>query len=103
MCIRDRAWARYNDLHFLRCACRFTEQNHSCEDPGSSKRLATKQLIRTLRQDFPVVETNIFHAIHDVNMDTLVGYSLRGEAVPFLEQYALEGQLYPENGSHCDS
>lgn len=97
------AWARYNDLHFLRCACRFTEQNHSCEDPGTSKRLATKQLIRTLRQDFPVVETNIFHAIHDVNMDTLVGYSLRGDAVPFLEQYALEGQLYPENGSHCDS
>ena len=50
-----------------------------------------------------MVETNIFHAIHDVNMDTLVGYSLRGEDVPFLEQYALEGQLYPENGSDCDS
>ncbi len=86
------AWVRYNDLHFLRCACRFTEQNQSCEDPGSSKRLATKQLIRQLRADFPVVESNIFHAIHDVNMDTLVGYSLRGEEVSFLEQYALEGK-----------
>lgn len=87
------AWARYNDLHFLRCACRFTEQNHSCEDPGTSKRLATKILIRQLKKEFPVVETNIFHAIHDVNMDTLVGYSLKGEEVPFLEQYRREADL----------
>ena len=87
------AWARYNDLHFLRCACRFTEQNHSCEDPGTSKRLATKLLIRQLKKDFPVVETNIFHAIHDVNMDTLVGYSLKSEEVPFLEQYRREADL----------
>lgn len=86
------AWCRYNDLHFLRCACTFTEQNHSCDDPGLSKRLATKQLIQALRADFPVVETNIFHAIHDVNMDTLLGYSMRGEAVSFLEQFALEGE-----------
>lgn len=97
------AWARYNDLHFLRCACTFTEQNHSCEDPGSSKRLATKQLIRTLRADFPVVETNLFHAIHDVNMDTLVGYSLRGTPVPFQAQYALEGELDQKSVSQCDS
>ena len=86
------AWANYNDLHFLQCACRFTEQNQSCENPGMSKRLATKQLIRQLRKEFPVVESNIFHAIHDVNMDTLVGYSLMGEEVPFLEQYAREGE-----------
>lgn len=97
------AWARYNDLHFLRCACTFTEQNHSCEDPGSSKRLATKQLIRTLRADFPVVETNLFHAIHDVNMDTLVGYSLRGTPVPFQTQYALEGESEQESVLQCDS
>ena len=97
------AWARYNDLHFLRCACSFTEQNHSCEDPGSSKRLATKQLIRTLRAGFPAVETNLFHAIHDVNMDTLLGYSLRGQAVPFLQQYVAEGEGAGENSSHCDS
>lgn len=97
------AWARYNDLHFLRCACTFTEQNHSCEDPGSSKRLATKQLIRTLRADFPVVETNLFHAIHDVNMDTLVGYSLRGTPVPFQTQYALEGELDQKSVLQCDS
>ena len=97
------AWARYNDLHFLRCACTFTEQNHSCEDPGSSKRLATKQLIRTLRADIPVVETNLFHAIHDVNMDTLVGYSLRGTPVPFQTQYALEGELDQKSVSQCDS
>lgn len=86
------AWCRYNDLHFLQCACTFTEQNHSCDDPGASKRLATKALIRQIRADFPVVETNIFHAIHDVNMDTLLGYSMRGEEVPFLAQYAKEGE-----------
>lgn len=97
------AWARYNDLHFLRCACRFTEQNHSCEDPGTSKRLATKLLIRQLKQDFPVVETNIFHAIHDVNMDTLVGYSLKGEEVPFLEQYRREADLIESDDEVHDS
>lgn len=97
------AWARYNDLHFLRCACRFTEQNQSCENPGTSKRLATKQLIRQLRADFPVVETNLFHAIHDVNINTLLGYSLRGEDVPFLEQYAREGETGEKNTSLCDS
>ena len=86
------AWCRYNDLQFLRCACTFTEQNHSCDDPGGSKRLATKALIRRIREEFPVVESNIFHAIHDVNMDTLLGYTLRGEEVPFLEQYAKEGE-----------
>ena len=94
------SWCRYNDLHFLRCACRFTEENQGCDDPGASKRLATKQLIRSIRSEFPVVETNIFHAIHDVNMDTLVGYSLRGEAVPFLEQYARE-EKQGETGT-CD-
>lgn len=105
-CIHEEdiiAWARYNDLHFLRCACRFTEQNHSCEDPGTSKRLATKLLIRQLKKEFPVVETNIFHAIHDVNMDTLVGYSLRSKEVPFLEQYRQEGELVESEDSSCDS
>lgn len=97
------AWCRYNDLHFLQCACRFTEQNHGCDDPGSSKRLATKLLIRQLRQDFPVVETNIFHAIHDVNMDTLLGYSLQGRDVPFWEQYALEGKTDGKCSCESDS
>ena len=38
-CIHEEdiiAWARYNDLHFLQCACRFTEQ--AAQGQGSSKK-----------------------------------------------------------------
>ncbi len=85
------SWVNYNELHFLQCACRFTEENQSCENPGTSKRLETRRLIREIKRDFPVVETNIFHAIHDVNMDTLLGYTLNETPVSFLAQYDAEG------------
>ncbi len=87
-CIHEEdiiAWARYNDLHFLQCACRFTEQ--AAQGQGSSKRQEVKQLLRRLRQDSPQVEKNVFRAIHNLQLDTFPGYKTGGVEHSFLEHY----------------
>ena len=81
------SWANYNDLHFLQCACRFTEESEKHEN--LSKRRETKQLIKTLRKTNPEVDNNIFRSIHNVNLATIPGWRDRdnGETHSFLENY----------------
>lgn len=69
------AWAADNNLDFIRCACKFTEENYSCEN-SNSQRLNTKKLIRKLREEIPNLEQNIFNAASNVNLDKVVGYKL---------------------------
>lgn len=90
-CIREDdilAWKRYNNLEFIQCACRFTE-NAAC-DTGSSKRQEIKQLLRQLREQDEDIEKRIFNSIHSVCLDTLPGYKLEGEEHSFLERYGLK-------------
>ena len=85
-CILERdiiAWQRYNDLTFLRCACRFSEA--AADDAGASKRQETKRLIAELRKVNPNVEINLFSSLHKVNLDTLPGYKHNGQMHSFLE------------------
>jgi tRNA(Ile)-lysidine synthase TilS/MesJ len=77
-------WCGANDLHFIRCACRFTEKA-SC-DSGESKRLETKLLIKELKKQNPDIERNLFNSLHRVNIDTFVGYKQNGEMHSFLEK-----------------
>ncbi len=84
------AWARYNGLEFLRCACRFTEGLESGELSG--KRKETKELIRELKKTNPNVEKSIFNAIHEVSLDTFPVYKTRGVEHSFLERYD-EGKI----------
>lgn len=90
-CIREEdiiAWKTYNGLEFIQCACRFTENCTINDDGGStSKRQETKMLIKHLKKNNPLVEKNIFNSIHDVNIDTLVGYKLNDTSFPFLDNY----------------
>ncbi|MBR0161185.1 MAG: tRNA 2-thiocytidine biosynthesis protein TtcA [Oscillospiraceae bacterium] len=86
------AWVRYNGLHFIQCACRFTE-NLSDEEAGSSKRQEIKLLIRSLREENPGIDRNIFNSIHTVHLDTFPGFKTDGAAHSFLEKYDRE-----ENG-----
>ena len=79
------AWKRYNELEFLQCACRFTENTGSV--PGTSKRQEVKELLRRLKRDSPNIEKSIFNAIHAVTLDTFPGWKTRGEAHSFLEGY----------------
>ncbi len=83
------AWARYNGLHFLRCACRLTEGAATGE--LTSKRQQVKELLRTLRRDDPNIEKSIFTALHAVCLDTFPGYKTRGQVRSFLDDYADRG------------
>lgn len=82
------AWKRYNDLEFIQCACRFTENCTMCDNGGGgSKRQEIKQLIRRLKRDNPNIEKSIFNSIHSVCLDTMVGYKTNGEEHSFLERF----------------
>jgi len=82
------AWRNYNDLHFLQCACRFTENRDASGDGiGESKRQEIKFLLRELKQTNHHIEKSIFRAIHGVQLDTFPGFKYRGQAHSFLEFY----------------
>lgn len=90
-CILEKdilAWKHYNDLEFIQCACRFTENCTICDNgDGGSKRQEIKMLIRRLKQDNPNIEKSIFRSIHSVCLDTMVGYKKNGVEHSFLEDY----------------
>ncbi len=79
------AWRDKNDLHFIQCACRFTEQ--AGREEHASKRLEVKNLLRRLRQENPTIEWNVFGSIHNVQLDTMVGWKYRGQERSFLDDY----------------
>ena len=81
------AWKRYNDLRFLQCACRFTEQDESETSAGHGARGQTKELVRLLRQMNPKADINIFHSLHNANLNMLPGYTLDGKLHSFLDEY----------------
>ena len=82
------AWKQYNNLEFLQCACRFTENCSMSDDGvGASKRQEMKQLIKTLRRDNPDVEKSIFKSLQCVNLNTMIGYKINGVEHSFLDDY----------------
>ena len=81
-------WANYNDLHFIQCACRFTEHCASCGGTEKgSKRAEIKQLIHELAKKDPVIEYNIFRSVENVNLNTVIGYKKDGVRHNFLDTY----------------
>jgi len=83
------AWRDYNELHFLQCACHFTETCSTCHTDGttSSKRLETKKLIERLKKDNPFVESNIFRSVENVQLNTIIEYKKDGVRHNFLDEY----------------
>ena len=84
------AWKRYNELDFIQCACRFTENNAAHDDGGDSKRQEIKLLIQRLRKDNPILEKSLFNSIHSVCLNTFPGYKIGHERHSFLENYDAE-------------
>ena len=91
-------WKDYNGLHFLQCACRFTEQiardmeaRGAAEDSAdvvhTSKRQEIKELIKTLKETNPFVEANIMKSVENVNLDACIGYVSGGRRHHFLDEY----------------
>ena len=81
-------WKDYNQLQFLQCACRFTEQIGESEDGiGDSKRQEIKLLIKELKKTNPDIEQSLFGILHNVHLETFPGFRKDGKAISFLEQY----------------
>lgn len=84
-----KRWRDYNGLHFIQCACKFTDQAASENDnEHTSKRQEIKQLIARLSKINPQIEMNIFRSVEGVNLKTLPSYKdLDGNLHHFLDEY----------------
>ena len=83
-----KSWCRYNDLHFIQCACKFTDTCTTCDnEENRSKRVEIKELIKTLKQVNPYVEGNIFKSVENVSLEAIVAYKIDGVKHSFLETY----------------
>lgn len=83
-------WRDYNDLHFIQCACHFTDTCSSCREDGTSasKRMETKLLIEKMKEYNPYVESNIFKSVTNVNLSTIIEYKDKtGKIHNFLDEY----------------
>ncbi len=83
-----KAWRDYNDLHFIQCACRFTDTCTTCNNgQNHSKRQEAKELIRTLKKTNPNVEKCIFKSVENVSLETILAYKKNGVKHFFLDDY----------------
>ena len=87
-----KAWRDYNRLHFIQCACKFTDTCSSCDSDGQSEssRLEVKKLIAEMKKTNQYVESNIFNSVTNVNLSTVIAYKQHGRIYNFLEDYDKE-------------
>jgi tRNA A37 threonylcarbamoyladenosine dehydratase len=78
----------YNNLEFIACACKFTEEYKNAPDKiGGSKRAYIKQLIKELKKDNKDFEGNIFKSMENINLDKILGYRKSGQKHSYLDNY----------------
>lgn len=83
-----KKWRDYNDLHFIQCACKFTDTCTTCNSQeNKSKRIEVKELIADMKKYNPEVEKHIFKSVENVNLDTLIAYKKEGVKHHFLDTY----------------
>ena len=79
------SWVKYNNLKFINCACKFTEDvSLKHED---SKRVEMKNLIKELKKNNPRVDQNIYKALDNVNMNCVIGWTKNGDKYSFVDDY----------------
>ena len=77
------AWTKYNNLEFINCSCKFTEE----ENINDSKRREVKELINKLREINKNIDFNIFKSLDNINLDYVLGYRKNDKYHSFLEDY----------------
>ena len=83
-----KAWRDHNGLHFIQCACKFTDTCTTCDnEENRSKRVEVKELIKEMKKTNPFVETNIFKSVENVHVDAVIAYKLDGARHSFLDDY----------------
>ena len=87
-----KAWRDYNKLQFIQCACRFTENCSTCGGGRKSKRDEMKELVEQFRNISSVIDTNIFNSIHNINLNTVIGYHKDDMKYNFLDDYDTKGK-----------
>ena len=82
-------WRDYNGLHFIQCACKFTDTCTTCAPDSRtvSKRMEIKNLIAELKKVNPQVEKNIFRSVENVNTNTVIAYKDNYGVHRFLDTY----------------
>lgn len=82
-------WRDYNGLHFIQCACKFTDTCTTCAPDSRtvSKRMEVKNLIAELKKTNPQVEKNIFRSVENVNLSTVIAYKDSEGVHRFTDKY----------------
>ena len=93
-----KAWRDYNKLEFIQCACRFTENCSTCGGGRKSKRDEMKELVEQFRNISSVIDTNIFNSIHNINLNTVIGYHKDDMKYNFLDDYDTKGKKTETEG-----
>ena len=93
-----KAWRDYNKLQFIQCACRFTENCSTCGGGRKSKRDEMKELVEQFRNISSVIDTNIFNSIHNINLNTVIGYHKDDMKYNFLDDYDTKGKKTETEG-----
>lgn len=75
------AWAKYNNLKFINCACKLTSRTEE------GKRKEIKKLIEELKKINENVDINILRSSENVNLDSIIAYKENKEKVNFLDEY----------------
>ena len=84
-------WRDYNNLEFIKCACKITENRHLDSDAYDSKRSEMKSLLRQLRKNYDKIDMNIYNSTKNVNLSTLISYVKDGKTYHFLDDYDKKG------------
>lgn len=77
------AWMQSNNLKFINCACKFTEDINK----NSGKREEVKMLIKNMKKINPNVDVNIFKALDNINLEAVIGYKKGKIKYSFLDDY----------------
>ena len=93
-----KEWRDYNKLQFIQCACRFTENCSTCGGGRKSKRDEMKELVEQFRNISSVIDTNIFNSIHNINLNTVIGYHKDDMKYNFLDDYDTKGKKTETEG-----
>lgn len=86
-----KKWRDYSNLHFIQCACKFTDTctSDAClaSKRTGSKRQETKRIIEILKKTNPYVESNIFKSSQNINLNTVIAYKDKDGTHNFLDNY----------------
>ncbi|MBR2832888.1 MAG: tRNA 2-thiocytidine biosynthesis protein TtcA [Bacilli bacterium] len=80
-----KLWRDYNNLTFLNCACKFTEELSL--EKVDSKREEMKCLIKQLKRKNQEIDHNIYKALDNINLNCVLGYKKGNEYKSFLDEY----------------